>query len=199
MECTMSSDAESWSCSIQIRNEFDSMGHPSPVKTKNFVVINDKSQIELALRRAQAAVLSPHKELTYFLGMSATQLKECVTHDPESLKFSKNVIEINVKDPEATDLSFVDLPGPFLFFCAYRSYPDWHVGLIHNAETNLITTVRQLVEHYIEGKKNTLVVIAMPMTGEFLHHLPYDGSLTTHLYRRLRENGSCTSRQRTRC
>lgn len=119
MECTMSSEAESWSCSIQIRNEFDSMGRPSPlVETRDFAVINDKSQIELAIRRAQAAVLSPHKEPTYFLGMSATQLKDSVTNDPESLKFSKNVIQINVRDPEATDLSFVDLPGPLLFLLA---------------------------------------------------------------------------------
>jgi hypothetical protein len=59
-----------------------------------------------------------------------------------------------------------------------------YAGLIHNAETNLIATVRQLVEHYIEdqdspsgkkrskkknkkkGKTHTLIVIAMPMTGE---------------------------------
>jgi hypothetical protein len=34
--------------------------------------------------------------------------------------------------------------------------------------------VRQLVEHYIEGKKNTVVVIAMPMTGELRRQLPHN-------------------------
>ena len=169
----MSSETESWSCSIQIRNEFDSMGSPlTRVETKDFVVIYDKSQMELAIRRAQVAVLSPHMEPTYFLGMSATQLKDFVAHDPECLKFSKNVVQINVRDPEATDLSFVDLPG-LLLSVFVPIPPDWHAGLIHNAETYLIATVRQLVEHYIEGKKNTLIVIAMPMTGELRHHVPH--------------------------
>jgi hypothetical protein len=43
--------------------------------------------------------------------MSATQLRDFFAHDPECLKFSKNVIQIIVQDPKATDLSFVDLPG----------------------------------------------------------------------------------------
>jgi len=38
------------------------------------------------------------------------------------------------------------------------------LGLIQNAEDHLIETVRDLVEHYI-AEQNTLIVIAMPMTG----------------------------------
>jgi len=41
------------------------------------------------------------------------------------------------------------------------------LGLIQNADDHLIKTVRDLVKHYI-AKQNTLVVIAMPMTGWFL-------------------------------
>jgi hypothetical protein len=40
-------------------------------------------------------------------------------------------------------------------------------GLIQNAEDHLIKTVKDLVEHYVMGK-NTLIVIAMPMTGQSL-------------------------------
>jgi hypothetical protein len=155
----MSSEADSWSCKIEIRNE----SHPT--ETTSFTVIHDKSEMELAIRRAQAAVLSPHKDPTFFLDKSEIELKAFVAGDRRCLRFSKEVIQISVKDPDATDLSFVDLPGRLLSF-ALLANSDWHSGLIHNAGEDLITTVRQLVEHYIEGKKNTLVVIAMPMTGE---------------------------------
>jgi hypothetical protein len=118
----MSSGAETWSCTIELRNEFDSRGSRAPrIETKEFAVIHDKSQIELAIRRAQTAVLSPHKEPGLFLGMSATQLKDFMAQDSDCLKFSKNVVQINVKDPEATDLSFVDLPGLLLLFASLNS------------------------------------------------------------------------------
>ena len=38
------------------------------------------------------------------------------------------------------------------------------LGLIQNADDILIETVKDLVEHYI-AEKNTLIVIAIPMTG----------------------------------
>jgi len=38
------------------------------------------------------------------------------------------------------------------------------LGLIQNADDHLIATVKDLVEHYI-AQENTLIVIAMPMTG----------------------------------
>jgi len=41
------------------------------------------------------------------------------------------------------------------------------LGLIQNADDLLIKTVRDLVKHYIT-KRNTLIVIAMPVTGWFL-------------------------------
>lgn len=40
------------------------------------------------------------------------------------------------------------------------------LGLIQNADDHLIATVKDLVEHYI-AQENTLIVIAMPMTGWF--------------------------------
>lgn len=110
----MSSDAESWSCTIEIRNEPDSPDS-LPISRK-FTDIETKSDMELAIRRAQAAVLSPHKESTEFLRMSADQIRDQSVTDGKCEKFSKNVVQINVNDPEATDLSFVDLPGLFASF-----------------------------------------------------------------------------------
>ena len=117
----MLSGTESWSCTIEIRNEFGPTGSPAAqVETRSFAVIQNKSEMELAIRRAQNAVLSPHVEPTEFLGMSASQLKDFMKNDQKCLKFSKNVVQINVRDPDATDLSFVDLPGLFLSFASFK-------------------------------------------------------------------------------
>ena len=113
MECTLSSDAESWSCTIQIRREYDANGIPlRSLEREPFgqVIIN-KSEVELWVRRAQGAVLNPNRPPSDFYNMSVDHLREL-----SDKKFSKNVVQINVKDPDATDLSFVDLPGPRAFF-----------------------------------------------------------------------------------
>lgn len=108
----MSSDTTSWYCTIEIRTEYDRNGSRQSVQTQSFgPPIVDKSQVELWIRRAQAAVLSPHRNPSDFQSMSETELKALARHDTNMLQFSKNVVQINVKDPETTDLSFVDLPG----------------------------------------------------------------------------------------
>ncbi|KAF9524508.1 P-loop containing nucleoside triphosphate hydrolase protein [Crepidotus variabilis] len=112
--------------------------------------IFDKNNIEIWVRRAQAAVLSPHKHQAEFETMSKAELKALMEHDKEILQFSKNVVVIKIMDPDATDLSFVDLPG-----------------LIQNAkDERLISTVKSLVEGYIQGS-NSLIVIAMPATDDY--------------------------------
>jgi len=112
MECTLSSDAQSWSCTLEIRKEYDSNGNRlSSIEREPFGnIIVDKSDVELWVRRAQAAVLNPQRSPSDFYNMSVDYLRELSNN-----KFSKNVVQINVKDPEATNLSFVDLPGPRVF------------------------------------------------------------------------------------
>ncbi|KAF8970895.1 P-loop containing nucleoside triphosphate hydrolase protein [Flammula alnicola] len=149
MVCTMSSNASSWSCTIEIRSEFDKDDRLQTELTKSFgPLIESKALVELWIRRAQAAVLSPHRPSADFLNMTDADLRDNAKKDPEILPFSKNVVQVNVYDPAATDLSFVDLPG-----------------LIQNAEEDLIVMVRTLVEGYIGGN-NTLIVIAMPMSDD---------------------------------
>ncbi|KAJ3500913.1 hypothetical protein NLJ89_g9579 [Agrocybe chaxingu] len=151
MECTMSSDASSWSCTISLRSEYDSQGRPQVHLTEAFgPSIENKSAVELWIRRAQAAVLSPHRPRSDFLNMGEEELRRLNSTDPQILKFSKNVVEVNVRDPAATDLSFVDLPG------LIQNVPD----------ESLIVTVRSLVEKHVE-QKNTVIVIAMPMSDEY--------------------------------
>lgn len=94
--------------------EYDSRGNP--LSTGPSVVpfgprIVDRTQFEIFLRRAQAAILNPHIPQESFLGKSAREIKEMAQTDPKTLKFSKNIVCVNITDPEATDISFVDLPG----------------------------------------------------------------------------------------
>jgi len=118
MECNMSTNADSWSCKIEIRYEYDSVGETqTPILESFGPVIKNKSHVELWIRRAQAAVLSPHRPRSDFLAMSESEIRENAQTDASILPFSKNVVQVSVKDPAATDLSFVDLPGmsiPFL-------------------------------------------------------------------------------------
>ena len=104
----MSSIAESWSCTIEIRREYDSNGARLRIIEREPFgpVIVNKSEVELWVRRAQAAVLNPNRSPSDFYEMSQDYLKELSDN-----RFSKNVVQINVHDPDATDLSFVDLPG----------------------------------------------------------------------------------------
>ncbi|KAF9482870.1 hypothetical protein BDN70DRAFT_874459 [Pholiota conissans] len=148
MVCTMSSNTTSWYCSIAIECG-DNHGVPNETPTPfGPTIIDNKDAMEIWIRRAQAAVLSPHRSPDYFLTMSDAELRDNARNDTDICPFSKNAVHVDVHDPYATDLSFVDLPG-----------------LIQNAEPDLIQTIRSLVEYYITGS-NTLIVIAMPMNDD---------------------------------
>ena len=108
----MSSSANAWACSISLRFEYDGRGLPLPSPRKHvFVpVLANRNQFEIYLRRAQAAILNPDIPPQAFLQKTAQELKDMPQSD-SSLKFSKNIVRVDIWDPEATDLSFADLPG----------------------------------------------------------------------------------------
>ena len=116
MECNMSSNANTgWSCKIHIRYEYNQNGEAQPHVSQSFgPVIKNQSHVELWIRRAQAAVLSPHRPPSDFLAMSESEIRENARTDAAILPFSNNVVQVNLEDPDATDLSFIDLPGKFL-------------------------------------------------------------------------------------
>jgi vacuolar protein sorting-associated protein 1 len=113
----MTSAGERWSCSITLRTEYDPTGKPLPDSLRQPArmfgpdSITNKAEVEVWLRRAQMAILSPHAQQDIFYKMSAQQLKDYASTDEKVLKFSKNVICVKIVDPESTDLSFIDLPG----------------------------------------------------------------------------------------
>ena len=110
MECRLASSSSGvWSCQVYIRWEFDETGERFPeASEKPFgPLITDKSEVELALRRAQSAVLNPGKEAEVFLRMSAEEVR----NKKNKLRFSANAVCLDLEGPGLTDLAFVDLPG----------------------------------------------------------------------------------------
>ncbi|KAL1679181.1 P-loop containing nucleoside triphosphate hydrolase protein [Schizophyllum commune] len=146
MECRLFSGATTWSCLISLRFDHDSKGHRiDPVSEAYSPVLTDKADVELWIRRAQATILSPHRSKEFFKNKSADEIR---FEDPSRLKFSKNAILVNLKDPGYTDMAFVDLPG-----------------LIQNEDKELIDTVHELVVERIQGK-NTIILVAVPMSDD---------------------------------
>ena len=114
MEFRLWSSPDPWSCQVGIRLEFDDGGsrRNDPREVPFGPRITEKGDIELALRRAQAAVLNPSLPFEDFLSKSEAELR-AYPGQPQGLIFSKNVVCIDLKGPELTDLSFIDLPGRF--------------------------------------------------------------------------------------
>ncbi|KII84204.1 hypothetical protein PLICRDRAFT_46578 [Plicaturopsis crispa FD-325 SS-3] len=150
MECRMSSSDKPWSCQVYIRWEFDASGKRSEkVHEEPFGgVITDKGDVELALRRAQTAVLHPTFPPQKFLHMSAAELSKLGRPgDPVALPFSQNAVCVDLEGPDCTDLSFIDLPG-----------------IIQNADPHVVKLVEDLVVSHIKG--NCLILVALPITDD---------------------------------
>ncbi|KAF8637496.1 hypothetical protein AX17_002781 [Amanita inopinata Kibby_2008] len=150
MECSMA-QASTWSCNITLRLQFDEDGDAyASLRSEAFgPVLTNRADVDIWLRRAQAAILCPHLPAENFYNKTKQDLEALRELDDQMHQFSRNTIHVNVKDPEVTGLSFIDLPG-----------------LIQNSEMpELIDLVRELVETNISGD-NTLILIAIPMSDD---------------------------------
>ncbi|KAJ7143314.1 P-loop containing nucleoside triphosphate hydrolase protein [Mycena crocata] len=148
MECRLSSSTNAWSCRIYIRLEFDDSGRPrQDIQEYPFInMITDKNEVEVALRRAQTAVLNPSVSFDEILDMSPQELKNGIA-GTTPLLFSRNVICVDLEGPDLTDLMFLDLPG-----------------IIQNAEAEVVQLVEEMVVSHIRG--NCLILVALPMTDD---------------------------------
>lgn len=119
MECRLSNSPDTWSCQIKIRWEYDDVSRArlGEVEEVSFGPrLSDKRDVELMLRRAQAAVLNPSTASTAFLKASEDDLRNA-DKNKNQLLFTRNVICIELAGPELqADLSFVDLPGMLLVY-----------------------------------------------------------------------------------
>jgi hypothetical protein len=112
----MSNLDDSWSCSVSLRLDYDRDDAPLPEseRIKFGPVILDKSEVEIWLRRAQTAILNPDRAREDFFYKTEQELRGI----PNKLKFSRNAVCMDINDPDATALSFVDLPGKSDLFLA---------------------------------------------------------------------------------
>ncbi|KIK91551.1 hypothetical protein PAXRUDRAFT_830752 [Paxillus rubicundulus Ve08.2h10] len=148
MECTMSSSAKTWSCSIKLRFDYDSSGRDL-ARSKEVAFgapITDRNDVDIWLRRAQAAILNPHTPPENFHKKTVTELR--TINSTSSLKFSRNVVVISIEDPGAINLSFVDLPG-----------------LIQNEEQEVIDLVQDITVKAI-SRSNTIILTTIPMSDD---------------------------------
>ncbi|KAG1727762.1 P-loop containing nucleoside triphosphate hydrolase protein [Suillus paluster] len=143
MECSMSSHATSWSCTITLRIYPDNgRDLQKPITVSFGPTITDRSEVEVWLRRAQAAILNPNIPSSSFHTKTIEELRNA----RNTLKFSRNVVCVSIEDPDATDLSFYDLPG-----------------LIQNEEAETVALVKSMAEHYTETE-NTIILTTIPMS-----------------------------------
>lgn len=104
MECTMSSAATSWSCTISLCHGKEEARQFGPV-------ITNKSEVELWLRRAQGAILSTDANKTPWETKSVGDIKQAIQAETGMRMFTEDTIVVSIQDQSVTDLSFVDLPG----------------------------------------------------------------------------------------
>uniref|UniRef100_A0A0W0FIH9 Uncharacterized protein n=1 Tax=Moniliophthora roreri TaxID=221103 RepID=A0A0W0FIH9_MONRR len=148
MECSMINDgSDTWSCTINLKVGANA-GRPTSSQRFGPQRITDRGSVDLWIRRAQTAILSPHRSPAEFEDMSTDELRRILKEDNQTLSFSKDLIEIEVRDPKLPPLTFVDLPGL----------------IQHHQESQTIKLVENMVKFFIGGERrsNTLMLIVMP-------------------------------------
>lgn len=109
----------------------------------HFANITDKDALQETLKNAQLATLNPGRAPEDFV------LGE---ENDTQVKFSPNVVRLDISAPGFPNLSFYDLPGVI------------NVAEVEE-EKYLVTLVRNLVKDYIRAD-NCIVLLTMPMTDD---------------------------------
>ncbi|KAI0759258.1 P-loop containing nucleoside triphosphate hydrolase protein [Trametes elegans] len=151
IELRLSRSDAPWSSRVSLHWEYDPSGKPLPHVTEVPFgdPFTDKGDIELWLRRAQAAILSHHQKHNPadFLDKDGEDLAELARRAVN--KFSRNVVCVSISGPDLPDLSFIDLPG-----------------LIQNENSDGdIRLVEELAKSYISSS-STIILVVMPMTDD---------------------------------
>jgi hypothetical protein len=104
IECSMSNDSATWSCSISLRFGTDGTTTFSPTNL-------NRNEVDIWLRRAQVAILNPNQPPQSYTAISESEIRRLL--DARNEEFTTDTIVVRVLDPNATNLLFVDLPGMF--------------------------------------------------------------------------------------
>ncbi|OJJ45477.1 hypothetical protein ASPZODRAFT_99591 [Penicilliopsis zonata CBS 506.65] len=166
MEINLSeSDAnQPWTCRIIISRKYMFDGNRKiklPKKThplgpwieqdqedEPFMTLTQRDQLQEAIKWAQLAILNPSRpQLEYVPGQNQGT-------DPQyyQVKFSPNIVRLDISAPGFPNLSFYDLPGVI-------SQAEF------DEERYLVSLVENLVKDYI-SQDNCIVLLTLPMTDD---------------------------------
>jgi len=161
--------ADSWSCKISLQNQYKPTSRSNmtnevsefpgwqerkdKIETHHFTTIYQQSELEQVLKWAQIALLNPSQDYTSFIpGSDGFDEEERIRQDPdhkEKVRFSPNVILVEISGPGLEPLSFFDLPGLF--------------QTAEDAESQyLVPLFEALTEKYVKHP-NALIICAVAM------------------------------------
>ena len=117
----------------------------------HFATISSKEELEDVLFWAQLATLNPGHAYQVYLPGGSGRTPE-VKERPTQVKFSPNVVSLEISGPGLPNLSFYDLPGVI-------NVPE------EDDEDYLVRLVKNLVREYIKAD-NCINILALPMTDD---------------------------------
>lgn len=168
MECRLrSDDTIPWQCQVSLRRvsgdgDTAFASSSSSAEEEPFgPIITKKSELEIALRRAQLAILNPSQPASDFLTFD---IKKMVPEKLE-LKFSASVICLDIVGQKTPDLAFIDLPGQSNFAYHHARIINAIQGIIHYGEQRDINAVSNMAEHHIKPE-STVILLAISMEGK---------------------------------
>ncbi|TQB74446.1 hypothetical protein MPDQ_004747 [Monascus purpureus] len=158
-----SNPGEAWTCRVLLSRKYMFDGSRKVTKlpkkslgpwveqeeeTEEFCILKDKSKVQEALRWAQLAILNPSQPTNYYAPDNNPNTDPSFTQ----VKFSPNVVRLDISAPDFPNLSFYDLPG-----------------VISQAEIDeeryLVALVENLAKEYV-SKDNCIVLLTLPMTDD---------------------------------
>ncbi|PKK67265.1 hypothetical protein RhiirC2_752015 [Rhizophagus irregularis] len=146
MEIRLIKSSSEWSCQVSLRKEYDNFDEKliRPEETKFGRIITHPNEVEIVARRAQKALLNPNCKPEDYFEWDFESLSYEEDADKNALKFTKNVVCLEIKGPNVPNLSLIDLPGIIR-----------HVEKVE--DENFIRLIEELVENYISKEKSIIV------------------------------------------
>ena len=158
--------SHTWRCHVMIHKKFTYSGRfkiDGPTKARplgpwdrqyasedfNFAIIDSALEVPRVLEWAQSAVLNPKDSYEAYAQGYASGGKPTQQH---TVKFSPNVVRLDISGCDLPNLSFFDLPGV--------------INVADASEDNyLVDLVKNLVKEYVTAK-DCINLLAIPMTDD---------------------------------
>ncbi|KAG9301962.1 hypothetical protein G9A89_021006 [Geosiphon pyriformis] len=146
MEIRLIESSSPWECQISLRQEYDDITEqqlPRPLEYKFGSIIKSPSEVEMMARRAQKALLNPSMNYQLYVNwiFNNNNIKDAAENH---IKFTKNVVCLEIKGPKVPNLSLIDLPGIIR-----------HVE--HSQDEKFINLIQEVVEDYIQKEKSIII------------------------------------------